>query len=164
HVAIKAAKRANIALLIAGAVFPYESHLRYFEHEVRPRLDSRRRFIGPIGFARKRRLLTAAQCLLAPSLAPETSSLVAREAIACGTPVIGFSNGALPETIAEGQTGFIVENVTGMAQAIERAAGISPDECRRIAAERFSLTRMAKRYLDTYALLTRENSLFEGVA
>src|SRR5205814_7348762 len=125
HLAVAAAKSADIALLIAGAVFPYESHRDYFEQEVRPRLDSRRRFIGPVGFARKRRLLTAAQCLLAPSLAPETSSLVAREAIACGTPVIGFSNGALPETIAEGQTGFVVESVAGMARAIGHAGELN---------------------------------------
>src|SRR5205085_9048173 len=91
-------------------------------------------------------------------LTAETSCLVAREAIACGTPVIGFRNGALPETIDEGESGFLVANVAEMAQAIGRAADLSPAQCRRIAAERFSLSRMAQRYLDTYALFAPKGS------
>ena len=83
-----------------------------------PRLDRRRRFLGPLGFARKRRLLAAARCLLVPSLARETASLVAMEALACGTPVIAFPNGALAEVVEDGRTGFLVENTREMAAAI----------------------------------------------
>jgi glycosyltransferase involved in cell wall biosynthesis len=153
HVAIEAAKRAGIALLIAGAVFPYAAHRRYFEEEIAPRLDASRRFIGPATLARKRRLLNAAQCLLVPSLVPETSSLAAREALACGTPVVAFPNGALRETIEHGRTGFLVGDVPAMAEAIDRAPELSADECRRVAAERFSLAAMTDRYLDLYARL-----------
>jgi glycosyltransferase involved in cell wall biosynthesis len=155
HIAIDAAKRADISLLIAGEVFPYAAHLRYFEKEVGPRLDNRRRFIGPVGFRRKRRLLTAAQCLLVPSLVPETSSLVAREALACGTPVIGFAAGALAETIDQGQTGFIVRDIDGMARAIGDAPLLSSSHCRKVAAQRFSLGRMVERYLETYGKIAK---------
>jgi glycosyltransferase involved in cell wall biosynthesis len=155
HLAIEAAKRAGIPLMIAGAVYPYAAHQRYFEEKIAPELDLLRRFIGPVDFVRKRRLLTAAQCLLVPSLAAETSSLVAREAIACGTPVIGFAHGALPETVDEGRTGFIVGSTREMALAIAKAAQISPGACRQIGTERFSLGRMVGRYIDTYRHLVR---------
>ena len=155
HLAIEAARRVDASLLIAGDVFPYEAHRRYFADAVQPRLDARRRFIGPAGFARKRRLLTAARCLLVPSLAPETSSLVAREALACGTPVIGFPRGALPDIIEHGRTGFLVDSVDGMADAIGLARGLDAALCRRVAAERFSLDRMTARYFALYRRLAR---------
>jgi glycosyltransferase involved in cell wall biosynthesis len=153
HLAIEAAKKADVPLLIAGEVFAYEAHRCYFDEEVVPRLDRARRFIGPVGFSRKRRLLTAARCLLVPSTAPETSSLVAREALACGTPVVAFPNGALRETVDEGRTGFLVGDVDAMAEAIRRAPAIDPQECRRVARERFSLDAMTERYFAVYERL-----------
>ncbi|HWT29642.1 MAG TPA: glycosyltransferase family 4 protein [Propylenella sp.] len=153
HIALDAARLADIPLIIAGELFPYAEHERYFEEEVRPRLDARRRFIGPIGFSRKRRLLTAAQCLLVPSLVDETSSLVAREAAACGTPVIAFPRGALPETVEDGRTGFLVRDANEMADAIRRASSISPAVCRQVAWERFSLDAMLSRYVALYEAL-----------
>jgi glycosyltransferase involved in cell wall biosynthesis len=164
HLAVEAARRAGIPLLIAGEVFPYEVHQRYFADEVRPRLDALRRFIGPVGFERKRRLLTAARCLLIPSLAPETSSLVAREAAACGTPVIAFPNGALPETVEHGRTGFLVTDVDSMADAIAQSDTLDPDVCRQVARERFSLERMVARYLSTYERLATAGQPVEGAA
>jgi glycosyltransferase involved in cell wall biosynthesis len=154
HIAIDAAKLADIPLIVAGELFPYAEHERYFEEQVRPRLDAKRRFIGPIGFARKRRLLTAAGCLLVPSLVDETSSLVAREAAACGTPVIAFPRGALPETIEDGRTGFLVEDTEQMAEAIGRAPSLSSALCRQVARQRFSLDDMVSRYFGVYELLT----------
>jgi glycosyltransferase involved in cell wall biosynthesis len=150
HVALDAAGRAGVPLLLAGRTFPYEAHETYFAREVAPRLDASRRFIGAIGPARKRRLLSAARCLLLPSLAPETSSLVAMEALACGTPVIAFPSGALPEMVEHGRTGFIVRNEREMAAAIHAAARIEPEVCRAAARERFSLERTVERYLALY--------------
>jgi len=150
HLAVEAARRAGQSLLIGGQLFPYEAHERYFREEVAPRLDARRRFLGPLGFARKRRFLTAARCLLVPSLVAETSSLVAMEALACGTPVIAFGNGALPEIVEHGRTGFIVGSVAEMADAIEAAGELDPEICRSVARERFSVEAMAARYFATY--------------
>ncbi|MCU6550980.1 glycosyltransferase, partial [Klebsiella pneumoniae] len=110
HLALDAARAADWPLLLAGQVFPYAAHQDYFDRWIVPRLDAQRRFLGPVGRVRKRRLLSAARALLIPSLAPETSSLVAMEALACGTPVIGFRTGALPDLIEPGVTGFIVDN------------------------------------------------------
>jgi glycosyltransferase involved in cell wall biosynthesis len=155
HHALDAARRAGMPLLLAGEVFGYGAHVRYFRREVIPRLDRRRRFIGPIGFARKRRLFSAARCLLIPSLAPETSSLVAMEALACGTPVVAFPAGALPELVDHGRTGFIVQNECEMADAIAATARLDPDACRAAARERFSLERMTGRYLALYRALAR---------
>lgn len=153
HLAIDAAKRAGVALLIAGELFPYEAHRRYFAEEVAPRLDPLRRFLGPVGFARKRRLLSAARCLVVPSTAAETSSLVAREALACGTPVVAFPSGALCDTVEHGRTGFLVESVEAMAEAIRAAPSLSADACRAVARERFSLERMVESYFALYRRL-----------
>jgi glycosyltransferase involved in cell wall biosynthesis len=150
HIALDAARRAGAPLLIAGEVFRYDAHETYFEREIVPRLDDSRRFIGPVGFARKRRLLTAARCLLIPSLAPETSSLVAMEALACGTPVIAFPSGALPEIVEHGRTGFLVRDEREMAEAIGAAGMLDPEACRMAARERFSIGRTFERYLELY--------------
>jgi glycosyltransferase involved in cell wall biosynthesis len=150
HLALDAARRAGMPLLLAGQTFPYEAHQAYFAREIAPRLDDRRRFIGPIGPARKRRLLSAARCLLLPSLAPETSSLVAMEALACGTPVIAFPAGALPEIVEHGRTGFIVRDEQEMTEAMHAAARIDPDACRAAARERFSLEDTIERYFALY--------------
>jgi glycosyltransferase involved in cell wall biosynthesis len=153
HLALDAAHAAGIGLLIAGTVFPYAEHLRYFDEAVRPRLDRHRRYLGPIGLTRKRRLLGGARCLLVPSLAPETSSLVAREALASGTPVIAFPNGALRDAVEHGRTGFLVEDASAMAAAIGRVDCIDPATCRRVAHERFPRERMIAAYLDLHARL-----------
>lgn len=153
HHAIGAATSAGVPLALCGQVYPYPDHERYFAEQVQPRLDGLRRFVGPVGFARKRRLLSAARCLLVPSLAPETSSLVAMEALACGTPVIAFDIGALPEVVEDGRTGFIVRDEAEMADAIRRVDRIDPAECRAAARERFSIHRTAARYLELYERL-----------
>ena len=153
HAAADAARAADIALVAAGTLFPYPAHHAYFVEQVRPRLDRRRRYIGPVAGPAKRRLLRNARCVLIPSTAPETSSLVAMEAFASGTPVIAYRSGALPEIVEDGITGFLVDDQAGMAAAIGQIGAIDPARCRRAACERFSLRRTTGAYLDLYARL-----------
>jgi glycosyltransferase involved in cell wall biosynthesis len=153
HLAIDAAAQAGMPLLLAGQVFPYPEHRAYFEAEIQPRLGGRNRLIGPVGFARKRRLLAAARCVLVPSQVAETSSLVAMEALACGTPVIAFAVGALPEIVEHGRTGFLVRDIAEMAAAIRCSGDIDPDYCRQVARERFALERTTAAYLQVYQRL-----------
>ena len=150
HIALDAARRAGVDLLLAGEVYRYEAHERYFKNEIQPRLDTHRRFLGPAGFRRKRRLLTQARCLLIPSLVAETSSLVAMESLSCGTPVIAYPSGALPEIIEDGRTGFLVASEREMASALRAVKFLDPRVCREQARERFSADRMARLYMDRY--------------
>jgi glycosyltransferase involved in cell wall biosynthesis len=154
HLALEAATEADVPLIVAGEIFNYREHEEYFWREMLPRLNGRtRRFIGPVPMTRKRRLLAAARCLLIPSLVPETSSLVAMESMACGTPVIAFRSGALPEIVEHGRTGFIVDGPKEMAAAIRRAEEIDPEVCRQTARERFSADRMLRNYMAIYRRL-----------
>jgi glycosyltransferase involved in cell wall biosynthesis len=162
HLAIDAARQAGVPLVLAGQVFPYEEHQRYFREQIRPRLGPGVRFLGPLGLARKRRFLAAARCLVVPSQTDETSSLVSREALACGTPVVAFRAGALPEVVDPGRTGFLTDSVEEMAQAIRDAGSLDPVECRREAERRFSLDLMVSRYLDAYQRVVREGRSVEA--
>lgn len=158
HLAIGAARRAGIPLVLAGQVFPYDAHLRYFETHVQPQLGRSCRFVGQIGMKQKRRFLGMARCLLLPSLAEETSSLVAREALAAGTPVITFRRGALSEVVTDGKTGFLVRNEEEMAQAIWRVSKLDTEACRRDAKNRFDFGATFARYLRLYQQLSKANA------
>lgn len=150
HLAIDAAERAGVNLTIAGSVFDYSEHRDYFDSMILPRLNERIRFVGLVGGVRKANLLAGARCLLVSSLAPETSSLVAMEAMASGTPVVAFPNGALSEVVAHRRTGFLVHNAEEMAEAIPECDSIPPQVCRDEAERKFSSTRMFTEYLDLY--------------
>ena len=158
HFALDAARKAGCDMLLAGEVFPYAEHQNYFQEEIVPRLDGRRRFIGPVGFNRKKRLLSEATCLLIPSTVQETSSLVAMEALASGTPVIAFRSGALPEIVEHGRTGWIVSNAREMARAIASVGKIRNEECVKSASRYFSADQMVDRYVRLYARLIAKNA------
>ena len=156
--ALEAARSADVPLLIAGSLYPYPDHQRYFTEEIAPLLDRKRRYLGPVGFARKRHLLAAAQCVVIPSIEPETSSLVLREAFAAGTAVIAFRQGALAEVIDHGVTGLLVDSVAEMAAALLTTSALDRDACRKIARERFSLERMIDGYIQLYREVLRRSA------
>ncbi|MDQ2842605.1 MAG: glycosyltransferase family 4 protein [Acidobacteriota bacterium] len=152
-IALSIAHHLNLPLFIAGPVHPFPTHEAYFVEQIKPFLDDSRCYLGPVGLKKKSELLANARCLLVPSLAAETSSLVSMEALSSGTPVIAFRSGALPEIIESGVTGFIVDSEEEMAQAVTRTKEISSKICRSVAENRFTSDRMLSGYLDLYSSL-----------
>jgi glycosyltransferase involved in cell wall biosynthesis len=155
HIALHAAKRAQQKLLIAGTLFDYPDHRKYFERDVQPHLGANAALLGAVGGRRKASLLAGAKCLLIPSQALETSSLIAMEAMASGTPVIAWRTGALPDIVVDQKTGFLVESVSEMSDAIRHAGKLSATACRREAEVRFSADGMLGAYLALYKDLAR---------
>jgi glycosyltransferase involved in cell wall biosynthesis len=163
HFALEAARRADVDMLLAGEVHAYSHHKKYFKNRIGPRLDSRRQFIGPVDFDTKRRLLAEARCLLVTSSVPETSSLVAMEALAAGTPVVAFPNGALPEIVEHGRTGFMVSNVRDMANAIGAVDKLDPEDCRNAASRNFTAESMIENYTKVYRrIVSRKSGDYEN--
>ncbi|MGB8132121.1 MAG: glycosyltransferase [Candidatus Angelobacter sp.] len=153
HLALDIAKRAGLPITLAGQVYPFSYHQQYFEREVAPRLCCvpNARFISAPSAELKRHLLREAQALLITSLAEETSSLVAMEAAASGTPVIAFSKGAHGEVVREGVTGFLVEDPDQAVLALQNISSINSQHCVRYAQENFSPANMAENYSGLYA-------------
>jgi glycosyltransferase involved in cell wall biosynthesis len=139
--AIEAARIAGRRLILAGKVDPYDTaHVR---SAVEPWIDGDRiRTVGEVGGSAKRQLLAGADALLFPIEWDEPFGLVMIEALAAGTPVVGFRRASVPEVVDDGVTGFIVDDVAGMAAAIGRLGEIDRAACRRSAEERFTVRRM----------------------
>ena len=150
HLAIEVARRAGRRLVIAGQVYPFRYHQEYFAREIGPHLGGPVQFIESPSFEQKVGLLGHASALLVPSLVEETSSLVALEAMACGTPVIAFRRGALPEIVDHEFTGYIVDDLETMVSAVDRLESIYPSDCRESVEQHFSVTRMAREYETLY--------------
>ncbi len=161
HLALEIATRAGLTITLAGQVYPFSYHQQYFEREVVPRLRRmpEARFIAAPSFAQKRRLLREAQALLITSQADETSSLVAMEAAASGTPVIAFSRGALPEVVKKGVTGLLVEDIESAGAACRMIDEIKPAGCRQYAQANFSGATMADAYVAIYDQISGSTSV-----
>ena len=148
--AIEAASRAGRRLVMAGIV----QDRAYHERQVAPAIDGRRVFYnGPVGGAARTRMLGSARALLHLINFDEPFGLSVIEAMACGTPVIACNRGSMPELIDHGVTGFLVEGVDGAVEAIARIDEIDRAACRAAVAARFTVDRMADRYLSLYRTL-----------
>jgi glycosyltransferase involved in cell wall biosynthesis len=149
--AIAIAKRMGIPLKIAAKVDAADA--RYFQEKIEPLLLGQDliEFVGEIGDEAKSGFLGDAQALLFPIDWPEPFGLVMIEAMACGTPVVAYGCGSVPEVIEDGVTGFIVSNEDEAVAAVGRTASLNRRDVRRRFDERFSATAMARRYLDLYA-------------
>jgi glycosyltransferase involved in cell wall biosynthesis len=156
--AIRIAQRCGLPLKIAAKVDGADRD--YFEREIRPMLDSPGiELIGEIGDADKPAFLSAALALLTPIDWPEPFGLVMIEAMACGTPVIAFNRGSVPEIVDDGVTGFIVEDELSAVGAIGRLDRLPRAAVRKRFEERFTATRMAEDYLSAYRSLMRPPNL-----
>jgi len=132
----------------------------YFECRIRKLLTSADvEYIGEIGDGEKSSFLSGAIALLAPIAWPEPFGLVLIEAMACGTPVIAFNAGSVPEIIEDGLTGFVVEDESGAVRAADRLSGLSRRAIRRRFEERFTARRMARDYLAVYRSLIESEGL-----
>jgi glycosyltransferase involved in cell wall biosynthesis len=150
--AIEIAKRVQIPLKIAAKVDPVDK--KYFKREIAPLLgDPLIEHLGEIGDGEKNDFLGNAYALLLPIDWPEPFGLVIIEAMACGTPVIAYRGGAVPEVIEEGHTGFIVETLEEAVRAVQRVPELSRKRCREVFEQRFTATRMACDYVQVYQRL-----------
>jgi glycosyltransferase involved in cell wall biosynthesis len=152
--AIEIARRAGIPLKIAAKVDPADRS--YFERQIQPLLEGKFvEFIGEIGHDEKNDFLGNAAALLFPIRWPEPFGIVMIEAMACGTPVIAYRQGSVPEVLQEGITGFMVSDCEAAVQAVKRLDEIDRRICRKHFEMHFSDQRMARDYLAIYHKLTR---------
>ncbi len=148
HFAIEAARAAGIPLRIAGASYPGEG---YWQKQIEPYIDGNDiRFFGDASFERKIPLLQNAKALLFPTQANEVFGYSMIEAMSCGTPVIGFDNGSVSEIVQHGETGFVVNNVDEMVDAIKRIDEIDRAKVRKRAELYFSVEKMVAGYEKIY--------------
>jgi glycosyltransferase involved in cell wall biosynthesis len=158
HTALDVAHAAGKKLVIAGMVYPFLYHQKYFAREIIPRLKragSMAKYIERPTFAEKIDLIRNAKALLISSNISETSSIVAMEAAACGTPVVALRQGALPEVIADGTTGILAQDANEMVEAISRIDQITGKNCRRYAEQHYSSAGMADKYEQLYRLVLK---------
>lgn len=156
HEAVQVAQKTGKRLVIAGNI-PQEKQ-GYFDEKIKPHLSEQIQYIGPVNDAQKNVLLQKASALLMPIRWNEPFGIVMAEAMACGTPVIGLSKGAVPEVIDNGVSGFCCQSQEEMMQAVERLHCIDRRRVRQVAEERFSETVMVKGYLDLYASMLRRKT------
>ena len=153
HVAIRIARATGMPLRIA-AKLPRD-HRSYFKEHLEPLIDGENiQLVGEVDDRRKQDFLAGAAALLFPINWPEPFGLVMIEAMACGTPVIAFRAGSVPEVIDDGITGFIVDSEEEAVRAVNRVGNLDRREIRRIFEERFTARRMADDYVDIYRELT----------
>jgi len=155
--AIEIAKQAGLRLKIAAKVDKVDES--YFESEIKPLLDHPLiEFIGEVNEAEKNVLLGGARALLFPIDWPEPFGLVMIEALACGTPVIAFERGSVPEVLEHGKTGFIVGDVPEAVAALSELDTIDRRTCRKEFETRYTCFQMAKNYLSVYSELQKTAS------
>jgi glycosyltransferase involved in cell wall biosynthesis len=154
--AIDLALRSGMKLKIAAKVDAVDRD--YYQREIQPRIDGTQiEYIGEIGEQQKSEFLGNAAALLFPIDWPEPFGLVMIEAMACGTPVIGWPCGSAPEVIDEGVTGFLVNSIDEAVAAIPSAARLNRSNIRRVFEQRFSSHVMAMSYVALYARLLGES-------
>ncbi len=149
HRAILAARAAGVPLVLAGVIQPGQQV--FFDQEIAPHIDGDRvRFVGEVGGSVKRSLFAKARGLLMPIRWDEPFGMVMVEALACGTPVIAFPEGAARELVVHGLTGFLVDGERAMADAVGLLPGIAPRACRAWVAEHCDVEVVASAYAEAY--------------
>jgi len=148
HTAIKAAKATGNKLIIGGNIPQDERSLLYFKNEIEPGIDNAQiKYFGALNDEEKNYHLGKSKALLFPIEWDEPFGIVMIEAMACGTPVIGFNRGAVPEVIKDGVNGFIADDTENMVKQIDQLQQLDRKICRQSAEQKFNLTKIATDYL-----------------
>jgi len=151
HTAIETAKATGNQLILAGNIPDTPDNFAYYKAVIEPQIDNKQIvYVGPLNDAEKNKYLGQAKALLFPIEWDEPFGMVMIEAMACGTPVIAFKRGSVPEVVEEGITGFIVKDATEVKQKIEELGKIDRTLCRKTAAERFDVKVIARQYLNLF--------------
>lgn len=160
--AIQIAQRAGIPLKIAAKVDPVDRE--YFKSVIQPLLsDPLVDYVGEITDVQKNDLVGNALALVAPFDWPEPFGLVFIEALACGTPVLAYRRGSVPEIFDEGQTGFICDSIDEMVKAVPEISSLNRRHCRQVFETRFTVGRMVQDYLAAYeALVNRPDEVTDS--
>ncbi len=140
--AVQAALKTGHRLLLAGRL----RDVGYFNEKIKPHLNRRVRYLGEIGLRKKIALYQYARALIFPTIWSEPFGLVMIEAMACGTPVIATRHGAVPEVVRHGETGFVVDTLEEMVEAIKKVDAISRVHCREWVMEKFTIDHMLQGY------------------
>ncbi|UII32798.1 glycosyltransferase family 4 protein [Fulvivirga ulvae] len=147
HIAIEIARLTGCRLVIAGLI----QDEMYFDELVRPYIDNDKvQYVGNAGPSLRNQLLGKAKALLHPICFEEPFGLSVIESMMCGTPVIAFARGSMPELIIDGTTGYLVNDTSDAVAAIKKLKNISPYACREHAQTNFSLKQMTGDYLEAY--------------
>lgn len=147
HRAIKIAEKSGFPLKIAGLI----QDENYFKTEVEPKIDDEQiQYLGNLGKGDRDLVLGGAKALLHPISFEEPFGLSVLEAMMCGTPVIAFSRGSMPELIINGKTGFLVKNISEAISAVQKLAQINPADCRSHAERNFNMEKMINSYIEAY--------------
>ncbi len=147
HEAIQVAQRVGIKLVIAGIIQDQD----YFATKVKPHIDGTTvDYLGSVGPDQRADVLGHALALLHLVSFDEPFGLSLIESMACGTPVIAFDRGSMPEIIRDGETGYIVEDIEGAINAVAAVRTIDRSICRADVEKRFTSTRMARDYVRVY--------------
>lgn len=152
HRAVRIARKAGVPILLAGKMRePWE--LAYFESEVAPLLGDDARYLGEVPHHEKVSLLAGARAVLFPIRWNEPFGLVMIEALACGTPVLAFPEGAAPEVVEDGRTGFLCEDDRAMVEALDEVGRIDRADCRAAVEGYFSTSRMVAEHVELFESL-----------
>jgi len=149
-IAIEVAKRLNQKLVIIAKLDDSAWAQEYYKTKIAPHIDGEQIcYLGEMGEERKE-FFRKAKCLLCPIQGYEPFGLVMIEAMACGTPVVAFNRASVPEIVRSGVTGFVVEDVESMVEAVKQIDTINPQACREHVIRNFSVDLMTDRYLSIY--------------
>ncbi len=154
HNAVTIAKKAKIKLILVGQLQPmYEE---YFKKEIEPNLGNKIKYLGEFSQKELSPLYGKAKAFLYPIEWEEPFGLCMAEAMACGTPVIAFNRGSVPEVVKDGKTGFVVENIEEAIEAVKNIDKIKRENCRKWVEEKFTIKKMVDEYEKVYYKLVKK--------